>query len=126
MTGRTPRRLRLQADPGRLAGFDGETVLEDARTRLGQLRDDVELTHIEWLSSDSIGVVLLTEPTVRGEDIAEIVTHLREILEIGPGPGEWLPADVGKVRGIGGEGPTCPDCWAPDGSHVPGCPREPH
>lgn len=123
MTGRTPRRLRLWADPGRLTGFDAEIVLENARTHLHQRRDDVELTHIEQLSPDSIGVVLLAAPTLRSQDIDEIATDLREYLGIGPGRQRLLPDQVTEVRGIGGQGRTCPRCGASGGSHLPECPR---
>jgi hypothetical protein len=123
MTGMTPLRLRLWADPGELTGFDGETVLENARAQLRELRDDVELTHIELLSPDSIGAVLLAAPTVRVDDIDGIATDLRALLGIGPGPYAPIPYEPGAVRSIGGQGRTCPDCRASDGSHLPGCPR---
>ncbi len=123
MTGMTPRRLQLWADPSRLAGFDGETALEHATVCLRQQRDDVELTQIKQLSPDSIGVVLLVAPTVRREDEDDIAAALREILEIGPGHDVWIPDERGEVRGISGQGRSCPECGGSDGSHLPGCPR---
>jgi hypothetical protein len=127
------RRLELRADPSRLTSFDGPTVVEDAQTRLRQLREDVELTRLELLSPESIGVVLLVEPTVSDEDIVEIAARLREILGIGPGIDEEVPDGIGAIRGdfweeaprnIGPEGSTCPVCRGLDGGHVPGCPEE--
>lgn len=129
MTGMTPSRLRLRlrADPSRLTGFDGETALADARTRLRELRADVELAHLELRPPDAIGVVLLAGSMVSGESIVEIPGQLREILGIGPGADEWLPDAPGPVRGpspmenIGPPGNRCPACGGIFGAHVPGC-----
>jgi hypothetical protein len=129
MPGMTPRRLRLWGDPSRLTGFDAENALEEARRRLRQLRNDIELMHIEQRSASSIETVLLVAPSVRSEDIDEIVSVLRESLQIGAGPYALMPDADGdeddRGRGIGGQGPTCPCCGAPDGSHLPKCPRSP-
>jgi hypothetical protein len=119
----TPIRLRLWADPGQLAGFDGEIALENAQAHLRELRDDVELTDIDLVSPDSIEVVLLRAPTVGIEDIDQIATDLRAFLGVGDGPYVVVPDDHGAVRGIGGQGRTCPDCRRSDGRHTPGCPR---
>jgi hypothetical protein len=123
MPSMTPRRLRLWGDQGRLTEFDAENALRKARRRLRQLRDDVELVHIEQLSADSVEVALLVPPSVRSEDIDEISAALRESLEIGAGPYALIPDRDEEVRGIGGQGSTCPVCRASEGSHVPGCPR---
>jgi hypothetical protein len=124
MPGMTPRRLRLWSDPELLSGFDADSAAAEARRRLRGLRDDIELMHVSQQSPDSIGVVLLVAPSVRGEDIDEIAAVLREALGIGAGVDELLPERAEEVRGIGGEGRTCRSCGAPDGSHVPGCPEE--
>jgi hypothetical protein len=123
MSGMTPLRLRLWAESAELTGFDAETALDSARTRLADLRGDVELTHVERLSPDSIGVVLLAAPTIAADALGGIVADLRAALEIGPGLYVPIPSDPGAVRGIGGQGRTCPDCGATDGSHLLGCPR---
>ena len=72
MPGMTRRRLRLWTEPGRLTGFAAESALNAARQRLRELRDDVELTHVQLLSDDSIGVVLLVAPSAGIGDIDEI------------------------------------------------------
>lgn len=124
MTGMARHRLRLWADPSRLTGFNGAAVLDSARIHIRQLRGDVELTVIAQESPDSIGVVLLTAPTVSSDDIAEITADLRAFLDIGPGPDALIPDEAEGVRGIGGQGRTCPECRASDGSHLPGCPHQ--
>jgi hypothetical protein len=124
MPNMTRRRLRLWGDPSQLTGLDAVNALEEARRRLRELRDDVELMRIERLSPDSIAVVLLVAPSVRDEDIDEIATALRETLGIGAGPAVLMPEDVERVRGIGGQGRTCRACGATDGSHVRGCPED--
>jgi len=119
----TPRRLRLWGEPGQLARVD-ENTLEEARRRLCQLRDDVELTDIDQRAADSIDIILLVPASFRGGDIGEIATILRAALGIGYGPHALIGEDTGEVRGIGGEGRTCPRCHGSDGSHVPGCPND--
>src|ERR1700743_3442838 len=123
MPGMTRRRLRLWTEPGRLAGFAAESAPNAARTRLRELRDDVELTHVQLLSDDSIGVVLLVAPSAGIGDIDEIAAVLRETLGLGTGRNELVPDTAEPVRGIGGLGRTCPCCGAPDGSHLRGCPE---
>lgn len=123
MTGMARHRLRLWADPGRLTGFNGAAVLDSARTHMRQLRGGVELTAIVQESPESIGVVLLTAPAASSDDIAEIAADLRAFLDIGPGLDVLVPDEVDRVRGIGGQGRTCPECRASDGSHLPGCPN---
>jgi hypothetical protein len=121
--GTTPLRLRLWADPSQLAGFDREIVLPNARMHLREQRADVELADIELTSADSIDVVLHAAPTVGLDDLDEIATDLRAFLGIGPGPYAPIRDQPGAFRGIGGQGRTCPDCRASDGSHLLGCPR---
>ncbi|HUN30373.1 MAG TPA: hypothetical protein VMU95_00020 [Trebonia sp.] len=121
MEGMTPYRLRLWADPSRLDRLDGPAALDGARTRLRQRRGDFELVVIERLPPDSIAVIFLAAPAIRGEDVDQFAAVLRELLEIGPGTQVLLPAQFGEV--IPSQGSTCPDCRATDGSHVPGCPR---
>jgi len=121
-------RLRLLADPSRLAGFDSKAALELARPRLRQARDDAELAHVEQLAPDAVGVVLLVAPAVGADDIDEIAKDLRAALGIGPGPHELIlneAADpyVHRVRGIKGESTACPSCGLGGGRHLPGCPR---
>jgi hypothetical protein len=123
MTEMTPRRLRLWADRGRLTGLDGDGTLEVTRIGLPPLRGDVEVTHIELLPPDSISVILLAAPAISDEELDEVATVLREALGIGPGPHLMMPDGIGPVRAIAGQGHTCPECGASDGSHLPGCPR---
>jgi hypothetical protein len=118
----TPRRLRLWIEPGQLAQLDGN-ALDEARRRLRQLRDDVELAGIDQGTTDSIDVILLVSASFRSDDIGEIATILRAALRIGPGPQALIGDDTREVRGIGGEGRTCPRCHGSDGAHVPGCPN---
>lgn len=118
-----PRRLRLWGEPSQLAGVD-ENTLEETRRYLRRLRDDVELMYIDQRAADSIDIILLLPDTLPPGDISEIATVLREILGIGAGPHALIGEDPGQVRGIGGEGRTCPRCHGSDGSHVPGCPNE--
>lgn len=118
-----PLRLRLSADPSRLARLNSEAGLEQARSRLRQTRDDVVLTHVEQLAPDVIGVVLLVAPTVRADEIDDIAMDLRAALGIGPGTNETGDASVGGVRGIGGESTVCRKCGIPGGRHLPECPR---
>jgi hypothetical protein len=119
----TPRRLRLWGEPGQLARVD-ENALDEARRRLRRLRDDVELTDIDQRAADSIDVILLVPASFGNGDIDEIVTILRAALRIGPGPHALIGDDTREVRGIGGEGRTCPRCHGSDGAHVPGCPND--
>ena len=119
----TPRRLRLWGEPGQLARVD-ENALDEARRQLRRLRDDVELTDIDQRAADSIDIILLTPASFRSDDIGEIATSLRTALGLGPGPHALIGDDAGEVRGIGGEGRTCPRCHGSDGSHVPGCPND--
>jgi hypothetical protein len=121
----TPRRLRLWGEPGELARVD-ESVLDEIRRRLRQLRDDVELTNIDQRAADSIDMILLVPPSFHTGDFDEIATILRAALRIGPGPHALIGDDSGEVRGIGGEGRTCPRCHGSDGAHVPGCPNDRH
>jgi hypothetical protein len=123
MPGMTPRRLRLWGDPSRLTGFDAENALEHARGRLRQLRDDIELMHLEQRSASSIGILLLVAPSVRTEDFDEIASVLRESLVIGAGPYALLPDGDEDDRAIHGLGRTCSACGAPDGTHLLECPR---
>jgi hypothetical protein len=118
----TPRRLRLWGDPPQLARVD-EHDLDEARRRLRRLRDDVELTNIDQRAADSIDIILLVPASFRSGDIGEIATILRQALRIGAGPHALIGDDSGEVRGIGGEGRTCPRCHGSDGAHVPGCPN---
>jgi hypothetical protein len=119
----TPRRVRLWGEPGQLARVD-ENTLDEARRRLRRLRDDLELTDIDQRAADSIDITLLVPASFRGGDIGEIATILRAALGIGSGPHALIGEDTGEVRGIGGEGRTCPRCHGSDGSHVPGCPND--
>ena len=124
-----PLRLRLSADPSRLAGFDNKAGLEQARSRLSQIRDDVVLTHVEHLAHDAIGIVFLIVPTVGADDIDDIAADLREALDIGPGTSELISSEAGDgyvkgVRGIGGQSAVCPACGLGGGRHLPGCPRD--
>jgi hypothetical protein len=119
----TPRRLRLWGELGQLARVD-ENALDEARRRLRRLRDDVELTDIDRRAADSIDITLLVPASFRSGDIGEIAATLRAALGIGPGPHALIGDDTGEVRGIGGEGRTCPRCHGSDGSHVPGCPND--
>jgi hypothetical protein len=119
----TPRRLRLWGEPGQLARVD-ENALEKARGRLRRLRDDVELTDIDQRAADSIDIILLVPASFHSGDIGEIAAILRAALGIGSGPHALIGDDPGQVRGIGGEGRTCPRCHGSDGSHVPGCPND--
>jgi hypothetical protein len=117
-----PRRLRLWGEPSQLARVD-ENALEEARRRLRRLRDDVELADIDQRAAGSIDIILLVPPLFRSDDVSEIATILRAALGIGPGPHALIGDDTGEVRGIGGEGRTCPRCHGSDGAHVPGCPN---
>lgn len=119
----TPRRVRLWGEPGQLARVD-ENTLDDARRRLRRLHDDLELTDIDQRAADSIDITLLVPASFRGGDIGEIATILRAALGIGSGPHALIGEDTGEVRGIGGEGRTCPRCHGSDGSHIPGCPND--
>jgi len=119
----TPRRLRLWGEPGHLARVD-ENALDEARSRLRELRDDVELADIDQRAAGSIDIILLVPASFPSDDIGEIATFLRGALGIGPGPHALIGGDIGEVRGIGGEGRTCPRCHGSDGSHVPGCPND--
>ena len=119
----TPRRLRLWGEPGLLARVD-ENAVGEGRRRLRRLRDDVELTDIDQRAADSIDIILLVPASFRSADIGEIATILRAALGIGSGPHALIGDDTGEIRGIGGEGRTCPRCHGSDGSHVPGCPND--
>lgn len=119
----TPRRLRLWGEPGQLARVD-ESTLDEGRIRLSRRHDDIELAYIEQRTADSIDIVLLVSASFRSDDIGEIATILRAALGIGSGPHALIGDDTGEVRGIGGEGRTCPRCHGTDGSHVPGCPND--
>jgi hypothetical protein len=119
----TPRRLRLWGEPDQLALID-ENALGEVRRRLRRLRDDVELADIDQRAAGSIDIILLVPASFRSDDIGDIATILRDALGIGPGPHALIGGDTGEVRGIGGEGRTCPRCHGSDGSHVPGCPND--
>jgi len=119
----TPRRLRLWGEPGQLARVD-ESALDEGRRRLSRRLDDIELAYIEQRAADSIDIVLLVSASFRNDDIGEIAMILRAALGIGSGPHALIGDDTGEVRGIGGEGRTCPRCHGSDGSHVPGCPND--
>ena len=126
MPGMTRRRLQLQGDPARLAGFDPCLALEQARQRLRQLRGDVELTGIEKFPPVSVRVVMLAGPAVDDEVMYEIAAVLRETLGIGAGATELPPeGEDDPVRGISGYGRTCEKCGYPDGAHSRGCPNGP-
>jgi hypothetical protein len=122
-------RLHLRADPSELASFDGEAALERARARLRDSRDDVQVTYVELLSPNAVGVVLLTGP-VSVEDIDDIAANLRAALEIEPGFNRLMPDSLegvrgiggGESRGVGGEETECPACGIPGGGHLRGCP----
>jgi hypothetical protein len=122
MAGMTELRLRLWSDPDLLAGFDPEAALDRARVRLRERRGDVELTHVERISADSIGVIVLVAPSVDYAGLDEIAAALRDLLGIGAGRFELVPEMIETVRGFGGRGRTCPVCGGPDGTHLPGCP----
>lgn len=125
MPGMTRRRLQLWGDPERLAGFDPGIALDQARQRLGELRVDVEVTHIEQPAPDSVRIVLLAEPSVTEADLNDIAAALREILNLGAGAEVVLPeGGREEVRGIGGPGEACPGCRQTDGTHRRGCPYE--
>lgn len=119
----TPRRLRLWGEPGQLARVD-ESALDEGRRRLSRRHDDIELAYFEQRTADSIDIVLLVPPSFRSDDFSEIATILRAALGIGAGPHALIGDDTEAVRGIGGEGRTCPRCHGSDGSHVPGCPND--
>jgi hypothetical protein len=119
----TSRRLRLWGERSELARVD-QNALDEARRRLHRLHGDVELTDIDQRASDSIDIILLVPAPFRSADIDEIATILRAALGIGPGPHALIGHDTGEVRGIGGEGRTCPRCHGSDGAHVPGCPND--
>jgi hypothetical protein len=124
----TPLRLRLSADASRLAGFDTEAGLEQARSRLRLTRDDVVLTHVEQLATDAIGVVFLVTPAFRADEIDDIATDLRAALGIGLGTNELVSSEVADtyaagVRGIGGESAVCSSCGLSGGRHLADCPR---
>lgn len=118
MTPMEPRRIRLFADPERLAGFSSDAVLTRAQAELRQRRDDVELRDVERLGTDSVLVALVLPSAVRDEDIE---ADLRTVLGIGPGRSERGP-DTDTVRGMSGS-PTraCPRCGYLDGRHSPDC-----
>jgi hypothetical protein len=121
--GMTRRRLQLWGDPQRLAGFNPGAALEQARQRLGELRADVEVTHIEQPAPDSVRIVLLAEPSVTEADLNNIAATLRDILSIGVGAEVVLPeGGREEVRGIGGSSNACPGCKQTDGTHRRGCP----
>jgi hypothetical protein len=119
----TPRRLRLWGQPGQLARVD-ETSVDEARRRLRSLRDDVELADIDPGEADSIDIILLVPASFRSGDIGEIAATLRAALGVGSGPFVLIGDDTGEIRGVGGEGRTCPRCHGSDGAHVPGCPND--
>jgi hypothetical protein len=119
----TPRRLRLWGDPSLLARV-GEDALAEARRRLGQRRDDVQLVEAEQQAADSIDLILLVPASFTSSDIDLLALMLRESLGIGPGPHALIGDGNEAVRGIAGEGRRCPRCGASDGSHVPGCPND--
>ena len=119
----TPRRLRLWGEPGRLARVD-DNALDEARGRLRRLRVDVELADIDQRAADSIDIILIVPASFSNADIGEIAAILRASLGIGSGPHALIGDDTGEVRGIGGEGRTCPRCHGSDGAHVRGCPNE--
>lgn len=118
MTPMEPRRIRLFADPERLAEFSPDTVLARARAQLRQRRDGVELRDVVRVGTDSVLVALVMPRSVRDE---EIETDLRAVLGIGPGGYEGGP-DTDTLRGMSGN-PTraCPLCGYMDGRHSPDC-----
>jgi hypothetical protein len=121
--GMTRRRLQLWGDPQRMAGFHPGTALDQARQRLGELRADVEVTHIEQPSPDSVRIVILAEPSVTEADLNDIAVTLRDILSIGVGREVVLPEDGREeVRGIGSSSDACRGCGQTDGTHRRGCP----
>jgi hypothetical protein len=110
------RRIRLFADPGRLAGFSSDVALAQAREELRQRRDDVELRDIAQLGADSVVVALLLPPSIPDDEIA---ADLRSALGIGPGRYERVG---GPVRGVPTDPPAaCPGCGRSEGRHAPGC-----
>jgi hypothetical protein len=126
MTAMERRRLRLSAPAGRLAGFDGQAALGLARSRLSQLRNDVELTDVEKIAPDAVGVSLRIAPPVSDDDIA---ADLRAVLEIGPGGHEVVDATGllwgGLHKAIGGEEDVC-SCGGVGGFHFPDCQEVQH
>jgi len=118
-----PLRLLLRADPGGLAGFDGNAVLPGAQSRLRQLRGDLELAHVELLSPEAIGVVFAAVTTTRREAMDGIVADLRAVIGIGPGASELIPDQDKAVRAIGGESRACPFCGLDGGRHASHCPK---
>jgi hypothetical protein len=126
-------RLRLSAEPGELAEFDGQARLEQAQPRLRQVRHDVLVTHVEQLAPDAVGVVLFVEELVlTGAEVDDLAAELRTALGIGAGTNELVSDDIhdpyvirgGPGKGIIGEDSVCPSCGLPGGRHVPGCPRD--
>jgi hypothetical protein len=120
----TRLRLQLWGDPERLAGFEPSIALDQVRQRLGEVRADVEVMHIEQTAPDSVRIVLLAEPSVADTDLSDIAATLRDILSIGAGPEVVLPeGGREEVRGIGSSSSACPRCKQTDGTHRRGCPN---
>lgn len=119
MTEMEPRRIRLFADPGGLAGFDKESVMARAAPKLRLRRADVELRDVEQAGPDCVVVALFIPPAVADEDIEE---DLRSALGIGPGTHQrgLEPDSILGVSGI--KTWVCECCGGTDGRHAPNCP----
>lgn len=113
-----PRRIYLFADPGRLAGFDSDTALAQARSELERRHADIDLRDVELAAPDCVLVALLLPPGVHDEDVEEV---LRDVLGLGPGPSQRGP----DTRTIGAVSPTqtraCTGCGYTGGRHAPDC-----
>lgn len=118
MTPVEARRIRLFADPERLAEFARDDVVARAQAELRQRRDDIELRDVVRLGSDSVLVAVVLPLSVRDEDIE---ADLRTVLGIGPGRSGRGP-DTDAMRGMSSR-PTaaCRECGYMDGRHSPGC-----
>ncbi len=119
MTEVEPRRIRLLADPGSLAGFEKESVMAWAVPELRRRHSDVELRDVEQTGPDCVVVALLLPPAVRDEDIEP---DLRSLLRIGPG-GYQRGLETDALLGISGiKTWACECCGGIDGQHAPDCP----
>lgn len=109
-------RVRLSADPARLADLDVTAAMENARPELAE--SGVELTDVETGTSDAVKVAFIIPATMSLDDA---VHRVRAALDIGPGGHEELD-EMGRIGYIGGRGYVCPRCGGQDGQHFPGCP----
>ena len=81
----------------------------------------MELTHVEQLAPDAVGVVFLAAADADGDEIDDIAAELPTALGIGPGTNQRVSRNErhvtddedfigGVVRGIGGESAMCSAC----------------